>query len=93
MSIQRETRSEANNTVNKTKRRAEILSILSEFPDGLTAKETAVLMYSKGMIPTTERNFTAPRLNELEYDGIVEVCGKRKCMYTHKNVSVYRVRQ
>lgn len=90
--ITQETRREANKTVDKKKRRAEIVSVLSDFPEGLTAKETAVLMYSKGMIPTSERNFTAPRLNEMEADGVVAVVGKKKCRYTNKTVSVYALR-
>lgn len=92
MKITEETRREANETVDKSKRRREILDILKQFPNGLTAKETAVLMYSEGKIPTSERNFTAPRLNELEHEGKVFVSGKKKCRYTNKTVSVYTAR-
>lgn len=92
MKITEETRREANETVDKSKRRREILDILKQFPNGLTAKETAVLMYSEGKIPTSERNFSAPRLTELCEKGEVETFGKKKCEYTNKTVAIYRLR-
>ena len=58
----------------------------------MTAKEIAVEMYKKGYIPSDERNFTAPRLTELSIKGIVEPVEKKKCEYTGKTVSVYKVR-
>lgn len=86
-----ETRNESNETVDKEKRYKQIIETL----DGnkqMTAKEIAVAMHKKGYIPTTERNFTAPRLTELCYKGIVEPIGKIKCEYTGKKVSVYKLR-
>lgn len=85
-----ETRHEANETVDKSKRYKEILECLGN--EKLTAKEIAVKMFDKGYIPTTERNFTAPRLTELSKEGIVEPIGKKKCQYTGKTVAVYEVR-
>ena len=41
------------------------------------------------LIPSTERNFTAPRLTKLEKKGIVKVVDKKKCDYTGKTVAVY----
>ena len=58
----------------------------------MTAKEIAVEMFKRGMIPNSERNFTAPRLTELSYEGIVEPIGKKKCEYTGKTVSVFQLR-
>ncbi len=78
-------------TANKQKRKREILSVLKEFPDGLTAKEIAVLMCLKGYIPTTERNFTSPRLNEMLKDNIIIIKGRKVCKYTHKTVFIYAV--
>lgn len=63
--------------------------MLAEYPDGLTAKEVSVGMYYRGYIPTTERNFSAPRLNELIRKGKVKVIGKRICDYSGKKVSVF----
>lgn len=82
-----ETRAEANETVNKQKRYDQIIEVLQG--KELTAKEIAVEMQKKGYIPTSERNFTAPRLTELSQKGIVEPVGKKKCNYTHKTVAVY----
>ena len=78
-----ETRSEANETVDKTKRYKQIIEILIGGKE-MTAKEIAVEMCQRGYIPTSERNFTAPRLTELSYKGIVEPIGKQKCTYTGK---------
>ena len=85
-----ETRAEAEATVDKQKRYAQIIECLQE--NGcLTAKECAVIMWRKGYIPTSERNFTAPRLTELSKTGRVEPIGKKKCGYTGKTVAVYSV--
>ena len=86
-----ETRSEANEKVNKALRYKQIIECLRERP--MSAKQVAVMMYHKGYIPTTERNFTAPRLTELTYKGIVEPVGKTKCSYTGKTVAVYALRE
>jgi hypothetical protein len=83
-----ETRSESNGSVNKALRYKQIESILIN--NELTAKEIAVEMYKKGYVPTPERNFSSPRLNELMNMGIVEVIGKKVCEYTGKKVSVYK---
>ena len=81
-----ETRAEAHEQVDKALRYKQILEILTE---PMTAKEVAVEMHRRGFIPTTERNFSAPRLTEMQKDGKVEIIGKKKCEYTGKNVSVY----
>ena len=85
-----ENRAEAHETVDKQLRYMQIIEIL----DGkeMTAKEIAVEMKKKGYIPTDERNFAAPRLTELSIKGIVEPIGKKKCSYTGKTVSVYKIR-
>lgn len=85
-----ETRSESYEKVDKNLRYSQILECLSD--KEMTAKEIAVEMYKKGYIPSDERNFTAPRLTELSIKGIVEPINKKKCTYTGKTVSVYKVR-
>ena len=57
------------------------------------ANEIAVLMKIKHYIPTSERNFTAPRLTEMSKQGVVEPIGKKKCQYTGKLVTVYHLRE
>ena len=71
------------------KRQKQVCEMLAEYPDGLTAKEVSVGMYYRGYIPNTERNFSAPRLNELIRKGKVKVIGKRICDYSGKKVSVF----
>lgn len=72
----------------KKKRYDQILNRLQDRE--MTAKEIAVEMYELGMIPSTERNYTAPRLNELEKIGQVEIVGKKVCEWTGKKVSIYK---
>lgn len=75
----------------KKKRYEQILNRLSNRE--MTAKEIAVEMFELGMIASTERNYTAPRLTELEQMGYVEAIGKKKCEWTGKMVAVYRRKQ
>jgi len=56
-----------------------------------TAKEIAVELFELGLIPSTERNYTAPRLTELEKMGLVRVIDKKKCDYTGKKVAIYEI--
>lgn len=56
-----------------------------------TAKEIAVELFELELIPSTERNYTAPRLTELEKKGLVKVIDKKKCQYTGKTVAVYEI--
>jgi hypothetical protein len=86
-----ETRGEAQEKVDKKKRYSQIIECLKECPE-MTAKECAVMMMQKGYIPTSERNFTAPRLTEMSYQGIVEPVGKKVCEYTGHKVAVYALR-
>ena len=88
MKITTETRQLSfNNIQEKTKKRYE--QILDRLDKPKTAKEIAVEMFELGLIPSTERNYTAPRLTELEKRGIVKVTGKKKCEWTGKQVAVY----
>ena len=86
-----ETRHESNEKVDRQKRYAQIKEILGDYGE-LTAKQIAILMFKKGFIPTSERNFSSPRLTELCISGDVEVIGKTKCEFTGKKVSVYKLR-
>jgi len=63
--------------------------ILSRMDKPKSAKEIAVELYELGYIPSTERNYTQPRLTELCKKGIVRVVDKKKCQYTGKTVAVY----
>lgn len=86
--ITQETRRLSHENVDKEKRYKQILECMNG--NQMTAKETAVEMYNRGYIPTSERNFSAPRLTELEKKGLVKVVGKKKCEYTGKTVAIYK---
>lgn len=88
-----ECRAESHEKVDKQKRYRQIMKILNRRKNGLTAKEIAVIMCHEGSIPTSERNFTAPRLTELCEKGFVEPAGKTICEYTGKKVTVYKARK
>lgn len=88
-----ETRADSHDAVDKQKRYKQIIEILIEKKDGLTAKEIACAMMMKGYIPTSERNYSAPRLTELSQKGVVEPIGKKVCMFTGKKVAVYALRE
>ena len=90
--VQYDTRAEANETVDRNKRYAQIIECLREEPKQ-TAKEIACMMVAKRYIPYADRNFTAPRLTELSQRGVVEAVGKKECKWTHKMVSVYDLRE
>ena len=87
----RETRREAHDIVNKQKRYQQIIECLQE-AGPMSAKEIAVRMFAKGYTPSSERNFTAPRLTEMSAMGVVEPVGKKKCKFTGRNVAVYDMR-
>ena len=73
----------------KPKRELRYIQILDRLNKPKTAKELAIELFIDKVIPTTERNATAPRLTELERMGYVRVIEKRKCQYTGKTVAVY----
>lgn len=72
---------------DKTKIR--YIQILNRLDEPKTAKELAVELFELGFIPSTERNYAAPRLTELEKMGYVKAIGKKKCKWTGKMVAVY----
>lgn len=73
----------------KAKKQKRYEQILDRLDKPKTAKEIAVELFELGLIPSTERNYTAPRLTELEFYGKVKVIDKKKCDYTGKMVAVY----
>lgn len=71
------------------KKKIRYIQILDRLDSPKTAKELAVELFDLGAIPSTERNYTAPRLTELEKMGHVKVIDKKKCDYTGKKVAIY----
>ena len=90
--ILQDTRRESELQVDKKRRYNEIIQILKDFKQPLSAKEISVEMKHRGYTPTDERNFASPRLTELLNKGIVEVMDKKLCTYTHKRVGTFRLK-
>ena len=91
-SITKETRRESYNAVlpTLTERQKTVLQILKDCGD-MTAQEIAAELMRRGITPTDERNFSAPRLTELADMGIVRAVRKKTCGKTGKSVSVWSV--
>lgn len=69
----------------------QIIYILKNNPEGMTAKEIAIKLYELKLIPSTERNFVSPRLTELVKQGKVKAIGKRICQYSNRKVAVFKI--
>ena len=87
-----ETRAEANESVDRNKRYQQIKEIFRRYGE-MTAKECAVKMCLLGYTPTSERNYSSPRINELCKTGFLEPVGKKVCTYTKKKVTVFAIRE
>jgi hypothetical protein len=93
MDIPQETRRESYETAKQdaAARRSVIHEILTEH-GGMTAREVSGELHRRGITPTGERNYAAPRLTELYKDGKIEAAGKKLCPQTGRNVAVWAVR-
>jgi hypothetical protein len=93
LDISQETRRESYTTATQdaAARRRVILEILAE-RGGMTAREVAGELHRRGITPTGERNYAAPRLTELRKAGKIIPAGKRICPQTGRNVAVWAVR-
>lgn len=94
MDIPQETRRESYEAAKRdaAARRRVILEILTE-QVGMTAREVAGELHRRGITPTDERNFAAPRLTELKEAGKVEAVGKKICAHSGRNVTVWAARK
>ena len=72
---------------DKTKIR--YIQILNRLDKPKTAKELAVELFELGYIPSTERNYTAPRLTELEKMGYVKAIDKKSKDQFKRNYRSY----
>jgi hypothetical protein len=88
------TRRESYGAVSKdaATRRRVILEILME-NGGMTAREVSAELHKRGITPTGERNYAAPRLTELYKAGKVTCTSKRQCPLTKRYVAVWTVRK
>ena len=80
-------------------RYSQIIEVLGD--KQMTVREIAEEMYKRGMIRTPARQEIAPRVNEMLKAGFLDipmtgkniVNGKRRCSYSHVNVTVYERRK
>lgn len=89
--ISKECRKASYEAIDRNTRYLQIKEVLKN--KEMTAKEIAVKMYKKKYTDSPERNYSAPRLTELEEMKLVKVIGKRKCQYSGKLVSVYKLKE
>jgi len=94
MNIPDETRRESYETAKQdaAARRRVILEILRE-RGGMTAREVAAELHRRGITPSIERNFAAPRLTELKEAGKIEASGKKICDYTGRSVTIWAAKK
>jgi len=90
MSITEETRRQSYQAVllTLTERQENVLRILKQC-GGMTAQEIAAELHRRGITPSDERNFAAPRLTELAAIGLVWTAGKKICGKTGRKVAVW----
>lgn len=92
MSITTQTRWDSYEKLNKKRLYELILQTLRDVPDGLTAREVAIILYNQGYLISNERQATAPRMTELVDKGEIVVIGKREDAVTGKNVAIYSLK-
>ena len=94
MDIPQETRRESYEAAKQdaAARRRVILEILTEH-GGMTAREVAGELHRRGITPTDERNFAAPRLTELYKAGKIHAVGKKICAHSGRSVAVWAVKE
>jgi len=94
MSISKETRRQSYRAVllTLTERQENVLNILKARGD-MTAQEVAAELHRRGVTPSDERNFAAPRLTELAAIGLVWAVGKKICEKTGRTVAVWSATQ
>ena len=90
MKITETTRRESHEALDRATVCKHIVIIL-ESGASMTAREISVSMYRKNYIPFPVRQAVAPRLTELEYEGVVEVAGKKYDDETRRNVAAYKL--
>jgi hypothetical protein len=88
--VSEETRREANEKVEKTKREIQVLKILSEYKE-LTAKQVARYMAYRGYTKEIDYNHARPRLTALLEKRQVCIVGKELDIETHCKEVVYQI--
>lgn len=87
-----ECRHDSYEVTDKQKRRKDILWLMRNYNDPITAMEIAYLLSQYGL-SRFERNAAAPRLTEMCKDGTVEPVGKKRDKWTGRMVTCYQIRE
>lgn len=74
----------------RNRRYVQIIDVL-DGSCGLTIREIIHEMMKQGYIAEPDRNYVAPRVNELMNLGFIEPCGKKKDPFTNRTVAVFRL--
>ena len=88
-----ECRHDSHEATNKQKRRADILFVLENSSQPLTAMEIAEDLFLLGKVDRIDRNYVSPRMTEMSLDGTVEPVGKKTCKFTGRKVTCYQIRE
>lgn len=91
MSVTETTRHESYELLDSATMRKRVIEVLDRSSIFLTAREIAIELYKDKLIPYPVRQAVAPRLTELEADGIVEAVGKVFDEATKRSVAVYKL--
>lgn len=86
----KENQYEACASINRSKRYAEIKSVLEGHK--MTFREIALEMYKRGYTIGPETTYSQPRVTELVQKGEIEPVGKVKSELTGKTVTVFALR-
>lgn len=84
-----ENRSLANEKVDKKTRKRQIIAVLRNNKEDMTAREIAYKLFEDGLVPFFERNTVAPRITELCQEGILEPTYTDIDGWTGHSVTVY----
>lgn len=87
--ITKETRIMSYKQTEKQAKRQLVLDALGS--NELTAREIAVELHSRGLLPYPARAVIQPRITELVEDGIITATGKKYDPETERKVAVYKV--
>ena len=88
--IPKENRRESYNAVKPTvhQRQTAVIYLLAQHGP-MTAQEVADQLYHHGFTISNERNLAAPRITELRDAGKIEAIGKKPCVKTGRNVTLW----
>lgn len=88
------TRRISNEVANKRGMYSKILEVLESTEEPLSAKDIAIQLFQKRLLPTDSRQEVAPRLTEMSTKGWIEPTGaKQRDQYSGILVTVYKLRK